>query len=80
MACGIIVQLLLPVQPVSGMGMLYKNGLPRSKLTRYQNMTFLIFDASFGVLYSFIPIAQRIGIRSTYKFQCVSLLKFESHE
>lgn len=35
--------------------------------------------ASIGVLISFIPIRFAIGISSTYKSQCVSLLKFESH-
>jgi hypothetical protein len=40
----------------------------------------LFLYKSIGVLNSFIPIRCAVGIRSTYKFQCVSLLKFESHE
>jgi len=65
------------------------NELHRSKLTRYRKRKSLFFDASIGVLNSLIQIRFAIGIptyveasvdlRSNYKFQCTSLLLFESH-
>jgi hypothetical protein len=48
----------------------------------YQNEIVSFFDARIEVLKSFIPIRSAIPdlSDSTYKFQCVTLLKFESHE
>jgi hypothetical protein len=56
------------------------NELPRSRAVEISKKNLFSIDASIGVLNSFIPKRCAIGIRSTSKFQCASLLKFESHE
>ncbi len=64
-----------------------QNELPRSRAVEVSKRNLNSIAASNGVpacpagrLNSFIPIHYTIGIRSTYKFQCTTFLKFEFHE